>query len=105
MATNKLFTVAGVSLFNGEYKVRFANDAMRVKVLYATGHSDIVMIELPNPMTKIDAIKFCQSLEEFSGVNAQMAISDYLAKYDVQPKVKKAKVVKKVETELEDEPF
>ena len=33
MATSKLFNVVGVSKLNGEYKVRFATDIMRIKVV------------------------------------------------------------------------
>lgn len=76
--TNKLFTVAGVSNLDGEVKVRFANDVMRVKVLTKSGHKDITLIELPEPMTKLDAAKFIQPLDEFQSVAAQSAIGDYL---------------------------
>ena len=41
MATDKTFTVAGVSKHKGEYKVRFANDIMRIKNLDKAGHEDI----------------------------------------------------------------
>jgi len=32
MATDKTFSVAGISKLNGSYKIRFANDIMRIKV-------------------------------------------------------------------------
>jgi hypothetical protein len=35
MATDKRFAVAGVSTLNGKTKIRFANDAMRVKMTKA----------------------------------------------------------------------
>jgi len=78
MATDKLFTVAGVSTLDGETKVRFANDELRVKVLMKHGHTDPILIALPNAMTKLDAIEFIQGLDEFQGVAAQSAIADYL---------------------------
>jgi len=53
-----VFTHAGVSKLNGEFKVRFANDALRVKVLAKNGHSDIDIVELKTPMTKEDAIAY-----------------------------------------------
>lgn len=110
MATNKLFNIAGTSKLNGEMKVRHANDVMRVKVLAKHGHTDITMIELPEPMLKLDAAKFLQSLDEFQGVAEQAAIADYIARNEVdETKTKKEKVVKttveSVETELEDQPF
>ena len=52
------FTHAGVSTLNGVTKARFANDALRVKVLAKNGHRDIDIIELTNPMSKEDAIAF-----------------------------------------------
>jgi hypothetical protein len=78
MATDKLFTVAGVSTLDGETKVRFANDELRVKVLMKHGHTDPILIALPSAMTKLDAIEFIQGLDEFQGVAAQSAIADYL---------------------------
>ena len=90
MATDKLFTVAGTSKLNGEMKVRFANDVMRVKVLAKHGHEDITLIELPNEMTKLDAVKFIKGLDEFQGVAEQAAIADYLDRKDEKPAVAKA---------------
>ena len=57
------FTHAGVSLYKGEIKVRFANDALRVKVLAKNGHKDIDMIELKHPMTKEEAVAFLVSID------------------------------------------
>jgi hypothetical protein len=94
MATDKTFTVAGVSKLKGEYKIRFANDVMRVKNLAKSGHEDIRLVELDEAMLKTDAAKFIQTLPEFEDVDAQTAISEYLTKHDKQPKtaVKKATV-------------
>lgn len=78
MATDKIYTVAGVSKLGGEYKVRFANDVMRIKVLAKHGHEDITLVELPQAMTKLDAARFIQSVDEMSSVAAQAAIADYL---------------------------
>lgn len=55
---SKSFTHAGVSRLNGEFKVRFANDQMRVKVLAKNGHKDIDILELKHPMTKEDAVQY-----------------------------------------------
>lgn len=85
MATDKLFTVAGTSKLDGEYKVRFANDVLRIKVLAKHGHEDITLVELPEAMTKLEAVKFIKTLDEFSGVAAQSAIADYLDRKDEKP--------------------
>ena len=54
MATEKRFAVAGVSTLDGKTKIRFANDAMRVKILAKNGHTDVDLIELPREMTKAE---------------------------------------------------
>ena len=111
MATTKLFNVRGTSKLDGEYKVRFANDVMRIKVLNKHGHEDITLVELPNEMTKLEAAKFIQSLDEFSDVNAQAAIADYLDRKDTTPKRTVATKAKskasavEAAVALEDAPF
>jgi hypothetical protein len=57
------FTHAGVSKLDGEFKVRFCNDQMRVKVLAKNGHSDIDIVELKTPMTKEDAVAYLLSID------------------------------------------
>jgi hypothetical protein len=52
MATDKKFTVAGYSTFNGRTKLRFANDIMRSKILHKGGHENLNLINLPREMTK-----------------------------------------------------
>jgi len=98
MATDKTFNIVGVSKLNGEYKVRFATDIMRIKVLAKHGHEDIRLAELATAVTKYEAVKQLQSLDEFQDVAAQDAIAEYLdEKAPKTPKVKaapKAKAVK-----------
>ena len=100
MATDKTFTVVGISTFADGTKVRFANDVMRVKVLAKNGHTDINLVELPEAMLKVDAAKFLATLPEFAGAVAQEAIAEYLDKHDKQPKAKVEvkKAVKKAVT-------
>ena len=88
MATDKRYTVAGVSTLNGDTKVRFANDVMRIKVLAKNGHTDIQLVELPEAMLKTEAAKFMAALPEFQGADSQAAIAEYLTKHDKQPKAK-----------------
>lgn len=86
--TDKLYTVAGVSTLNGDTKVRFANDVMRIKVLAKNGHTDIQLVELPESMTKLQAVAFLAALPEFQDAASQEAVSEYTAKHT--PKAKKA---------------
>jgi hypothetical protein len=89
MATDKLFNVVGVSKLNGEYKVRFATDIMRIKVLDKHGHEDVRLCELDTPMTKYAAVKAIQTMDEYADAAAQSAIAEYLE--DNAPKTTKAK--------------
>jgi DNA replication protein DnaD len=59
---DKTFTVAGTSNLNGVIKFRFANDLKgRIKVLERNGHTDVQLFELPEAMTKEDAIVWLQA--------------------------------------------
>lgn len=78
MATSKLFNVVGVSKHNGEYKVRFATDIMRIKVLDKHGHEDVRLCELDAPVTKYEAVKQIQTMAEYADAAAQAAIAEYL---------------------------
>jgi len=99
MATDKTFTVAGVSKLKGEYKVRFANDVMRVEVLTKGGHEDIRLVELDEPLSKLDAVLAIKNMTEFADVNAQNAFLEYVernvpaAKPESTPTATKSKAV------------
>lgn len=54
-----MFKVAGISINKGRVKVRFCSDlVLRVKNLQKQGDTDIQLIELPEPMTKVQACKY-----------------------------------------------
>ena len=62
-----MFTVAGVSICNGEVKVRFCSDlVLRVKNLHKQGDTDIQLIELPNPMNKFDTCQYLLDCGQFT---------------------------------------
>jgi hypothetical protein len=117
MATDKLFTVAGISKLNGEYKVRFANDMMRIKVLAKSGHEDIRLADLEGSYSKMEAAKIILGLEDFGDAVAQSTITEYIEDNSPKAKVSKpvatkatktpvAKTTKAVKvTEDEDAPF
>jgi hypothetical protein len=98
MATDKLFTVAGISKLNGEYKVRFANDSMRVKVLAKHDHTDIRLVELDRPMTKLEAAASIATMDEFSDATAQATITEYIGENTPKAKVSKPVAVKATKT-------
>ena len=102
MATDKLFTVAGISKREGEYKVRFANDTMRVKVLIKGGHEDVRLVELDAPSTKMEAVQVLRDMPEFSDAIAQATIAEFIE--DNTPKAPRTKAAKAPKVKPESSP-
>ena len=93
MATlEKTFTVAGTATnADGTAKARFANDLVaRIKILNKAGCTNINLIELPRPMTKLEALQHLQSLGQTG--DAGYAVANKLAE--------KTKVAKKGEVRV-----
>ena len=63
MATNKTYSVVGVSTYNSKTKIRFANDMMRIKILKKGGHTDIDLMPLDKEMTKPEIIHYLREIE------------------------------------------
>jgi hypothetical protein len=61
------YAYAGVSKLNGKFKVRFANDQLRVKVLAKNGHKDIDIVQLKHPMSKVEAVEYLLSINFDNG--------------------------------------
>ena len=77
--TGNTFTVVGITDHGGNVKVRFTDDMVRrVKQFAKGGASRIDFIELPNPMTKIEALKYMLTCKEFSSEDDQATIQDVL---------------------------
>lgn len=96
MATEKLFTVAGTATQNGVTKARFANDLVaRIKILNKAGCTNINLVELPTPMTKLQALQHLQTLGITEG-DAGYAVANKLAE--------KAKVAKAAEVRVAVKP-
>jgi hypothetical protein len=81
MTTNNTYTVAGVSTKNGLTKARFSNDlATRLYHLGYSEHENILVVELPTAMTKMEAALHLKTLPEFQTELASTAIEDYIQK-------------------------
>ena len=80
----RLFAYAGSSVDpDGSAKARFANDPeARPKVLQKQGHTNFVLVALPTPMTKLDAIKYLQDVKP-EGVD-QLALTAKAAYINAQ---------------------
>jgi hypothetical protein len=123
----KVFSHAGVSRLDGVLKARFANDALRVKVLAKGGHTDIDLVEFLEPLTKEAAVlkliemgfgagnaEVEQVLEAELDKRAPVVKAEKTPKVAKAPKAKaqpisidsiKAKAAPKVDAELEDAPY
>lgn len=93
MSTEKTFKLAGVSTLKGETKIRFANDATRVKVLLKNGHTDIDFIDMPSEMTKAEIAEFLIDIDYGAGNPAITAARDELYE-STHPAPKAQKAVK-----------
>lgn len=111
MATEKRFAVAGVSTLNGKTKIRFANDAMRVKILAKNGHTEVELVDLPHEMTKAEIAQHMYDVDFANGrVHILDAIKDLAKKNKVKVADTKAASAPKAEkasssAELENAPF
>jgi hypothetical protein len=91
MKQEKLFTVAGTATQNGVTKARFANDLVaRIKILNKNGCTDINLVELPSPMTKLQALQYLT--EQGVAGDAGYAVANKLAE--------KTKIAKKGEVKV-----
>jgi hypothetical protein len=94
--TDKLFTVAGTATnADGTTKARFANDLVaRIKILNKAGCTNINLVELPQPMTKLQALQYLTEQGITEG-DAGFAVANKLAE--------KSKVAKKGEVKVKAE--
>jgi hypothetical protein len=94
--TDKLFSVAGTATnADGTTKARFANDLVaRIKILNKAGCTNINLMELPEPMTKLQALQYLTAQGIVDG-DAGYAVSAKLAE--------KSKVAKKGEVKVKAE--
>ena len=91
MKQEKLFTVAGTATQNGNTKVRFANDLVaRIKILNKNNCTDINLVELPSPMTNLQALQYLT--EQGITGDAGYAVANKLAE--------KSKIAKKGEVSI-----
>lgn len=91
---DKTFTVAGTATnADGTVKVRFANDLVaRIKILNKNNCTNINLVELPQAMTKLQALQHLQTLGITAG-DAGFAVANKLSE--------KSKVAKKGEVKFQ----
>jgi hypothetical protein len=76
---NQTFKVAGITVHNGNAKVRFTDDMVRrVKQFTKGGATRCDFVELPSEMTKVEALKYLQAHADFQSPSDQATLSDAL---------------------------
>lgn len=86
-----MFKVTGVSRCKGSFKVRFANDMSRVKVLIKTGHDEIELVEMPAAADKAGCVNFLKAHALYERAEFKAAIDAADVKYNGAAVVKVAK--------------
>jgi hypothetical protein len=87
--TSKTFTVVGITTHNSDSKVRFTHDLVRrVKQFSKGGATRCDFIELPNEMTKVEALNYMLTRPEFASPADQATINEALQDRVTEPKVK-----------------
>lgn len=86
-----MFKVAGVSAVKGAFKVRFANDMTRVKMLAKAGQTDIELRELPEAMDKPACVTYLKTTDLYQDPRFAAAIDAADAKYNGEKTVKVTK--------------
>ena len=99
---NQTFKVVGITVHNGNAKVRFTDDmARRIKQFSKGGATRCDFIELPEAMTKLDALRYMKEHEQFQSAEDQATIAESIEdraketrKGEVKVKVAKTKTTK-----------
>jgi hypothetical protein len=87
--SDKTFKVVGITVHNGNAKVRFTDDLVRrVKQFTKGGATRCEFVELATPLTKIEALKHMLTLKEFASPSDQATIHDTIEDRSKAPKAK-----------------
>lgn len=78
LSKNSLYTVCGITTdAEGNTKVRWTQDLIRrTKLFIKQGHTRVDLVELPGPMSKLEALAFIKAHERFADSGDQMIIDD-----------------------------
>ena len=98
--STKLFSVVGITVHNGNAKVRFTEDmGRRVKQFSKGGATRVDFVSLPNAMNKIDALRYMLTLPQFASAEDQATINDTLS--DREREARKGEVRVKAQPSLD----
>jgi len=80
--TTKTFTIAGITQHDSNpAKIRWSNDLIRRIKQFTKSHPEgrCDFVELPNDMTKLEALEFMQTHDTFQSPDDQAIISDAMS--------------------------
>ena len=98
----KTFSIAGIVVNGQNVKVRFANDMVRrIKQFSKGGASRCEFVELPNEMTKLEALAYLKQHEKFQSAEDQALINDTMLDREKDSKKGGVKVSKPREKKAE----
>ena len=90
---SKTFKVAGITVHNGNAKVRFTDDMIRrIKQFTKGGATRVDFVELPSEMTKLEALEYMKSHELFQSSEDQATINDAMIDKQEKPAKQKREV-------------
>ena len=89
----KTFSVAGIVVQGQNVKVRFANDLIRRVKQFAKGGAErCEFVELPNEMTKLEALAYLKQHAKFQSAEDQALINDTMVDREKDSKKSEVKV-------------
>lgn len=101
--TNQTFKVAGITVHGDSIKVRFTDDMIRrIKQFTKGGATRVDFVELPSEMTKVEALKYLLSHEQFQSASDQATLADALA--DREKEASKGEIKVKVSKKAKSKP-
>lgn len=90
---SKTFKVAGITVHNGNAKVRFTDDMIRrIKQFTKGGATRVDFVELPSEMTKMEALEYMKSHAMFQSNEDQATINDTMLDKQEKPAKQKREV-------------
>lgn len=82
MASNKTYTVAGISFYREAFRLRTSNNlASRQATLVAMGDEEINLVELPRAMTKPEVVLYLNGHIDFTSEGERAVIAHYMKKF------------------------
>ena len=82
MPNDKTYTVAGISFYRGQFRLRTSNNlAERQKTLMAMGDTEINLIELDRPMTKTEIVLHLSRHPDFDSEDEKALLAQLQLKW------------------------